>query len=377
VRLVVLFQARDVAKDQPGYHDGFLRLMQEGVVTEYHAIPYLSTAKDMGWPGLWTEARRQARAIEADAVFLQFFHEDSVTDPAAGIEGLRSLPSRPVVFSSMGDPFGRWARRIPSTYKTAARLSEVNFSTSMGYLASQLSASGAKNIVLMPNGVCQVRFSAALNRTDYDPIHDVVFVGNSIGARNPFSDFFWNERRRRDFVKQFSKHFGDRFAVYGRNWSGPSARGPIPYSEQHQVFRRSRVVAGGFPYAWCDYYTSDRVLIALASGIPFVDFAVPMVDQLFEDGRDWWLACTTEEMIAQCRRLLEKPDKDRPEIAAKTREMILQAHTQYHRCRQMIEIVREVRTARQTGRPAAMPALPFLRGDPLNEQSPAIVNWLG
>jgi hypothetical protein len=377
VRLVVLYQAEDVARDQPGYHDGFLRLVQEGVVTEYRGIPYLSAVPKMGWPGLWAEAQRHCRDIEADAVFLQFFHEESMPDPVSGIEGLRSLPSRPVVFSSVGDGFGRWGKRIPRTYKTAARLSDVNFLTSMGYLAAELGRSEVKNIVLMPNGVCQIRFGAALEPAAYTPVHDVVFVGNSLGAKNPFSDLFWGERRRREFVAAFSKYFGARFAVYGMNWSGRNAHGPIAYADQHAVYHRSRVIAGGVPFVWCDYYTSDRVFIALASGIPFVDFAVPMVDQLFQDGRDWWLASTTEEMIAACRRLLEKPDNERLEIAAKTREMILQAHTQYHRCSQMVEIVREIRFARQIGRPAVTPRLPFLRGDSLNRRFPAIVNWQG
>jgi hypothetical protein len=32
------------------------------------------------------------------------------------------------------------------------------------------------------------------------------------------------------------------------------------------------------------------VFIAVASGVPFVDYWVPGVERLLEPGRDWWLA---------------------------------------------------------------------------------------
>jgi glycosyltransferase involved in cell wall biosynthesis len=377
VRLVVLYQASDIGKHQPGYQDGFIRLKQEGVISAYRGIPYISVAQEMGWDGMWAEAERLAAEIQADAVFLQFFHDYRMNDPAPGIARIRALPSRPTIFSSVGDGFGRWGKRIPNTYKIAAMHSDVNFLTSMGYLAEELSRFGAKNIVLMPNGVCQLRFSAPLDRDHYAPVHDVVFIGNLSRTKNPLSDLFWNERHRRKLVGKLSTYYGAKFAVYGKNWTGPNAHGVIDYADQHSIIRRSRVVIGGYPYVWCDYYTSDRVLVALASGIPFVDFAVPMVDNLFEDGRDWWLAISTDEMIAKCNYLLERSDEERLNIAARTREMILQEQTQYHRCRQMMEIVASVRKDREAGLKPPPPTLKFLRMNSSNTNSPAVQNWVG
>jgi hypothetical protein len=73
MRVVVLYQAHDAARDQPGYYDGFERLVAEGELETHYAIPYYGIAEEHGWPALWDQAYVAARKIEADAIFLQFF----------------------------------------------------------------------------------------------------------------------------------------------------------------------------------------------------------------------------------------------------------------------------------------------------------------
>jgi hypothetical protein len=99
MRLLVLYQARDAVHDQPGYHDGFQRLVAEGVLGMHGAIAYYGIAESRGWSALWTEAHELAARIQADAIFLQFFH-GPIPDPSSGIRRLKELPSRPTVFHS-------------------------------------------------------------------------------------------------------------------------------------------------------------------------------------------------------------------------------------------------------------------------------------
>ena len=108
MRLLVLYQARDAARDQPGYYHGFERLVAERELEAHQAIPFQGTVEERGWPALWDEAHAAAQAIDADAVFLQFFHGPGwilPSDPSPGIERLRRLPSAPTVFTSLGDAF--------------------------------------------------------------------------------------------------------------------------------------------------------------------------------------------------------------------------------------------------------------------------------
>jgi spore maturation protein CgeB len=336
-------------------------------------------AEKHGWPALWDEAYAAARKIDADAVFLQFFH-GPIPDPTVGITRLKALPSRPVVFTSLGDPFGRWTKRVPRSYRISSKLAVVNFLTGMGYLARQLARQGAHNLVLMPNGCCQVRFSAMLDQTKYSPDFDVVFVGNGISVRNPLGHFFWTAQSRREFVMLFTKRYGRRFGLFGHGWAGnPSWQGPIPYDCQHSAHRRSRVVLGGMPNGYHDYYTSDRVFIAIASGIPFVDYTVAGVDLLLRPRTDWWLASDTQGMMRECDHLLSLSPEERLRLGGCAREHIFTFHTQYHRCREMVDIVRDLRAARARGTTATKPKLSFLRQE-TNRSSvypAAVVNWQG
>ena len=361
MRLLVLYQAQDAARDQPGYYDGFERLVAEGELEAHCALSYYGIAEERGWPTLWDQAYAAARKIEADAVFLQFFH-GAIPDPRPTIARLKRLSSKPIVFTSLGDPFGRWTKRIPRSYRLASKVADVNFLTGMGYLAKQLARQGTSNLVFMPNGCCQIRFSTALDQTKYSTEFDVAFVGSKISSRNPLSHFFWTARTRQNFVALLTKRYGRRFGLFGHGWEGnPSWQGAIPYDRQHTAQRRSAVVLGGMPNGYHDYYTSDRVLIAIASGIPFVDYCVSGVDLLFEPNKDWWLATDIPRMIKCCDHLLSLSQKERLELGSRAREKILTNHTQYHRCRDMLRIVRDLRAARLRRTTAEQPRLSFLR----------------
>jgi hypothetical protein len=378
MKLLVLYQANDAAADHPGFYEGFERLVVEGVLSAHAAIPFYGIAEERGWSGLWAEAERTARSMQADAVFLQFFH-GAMPDPTEGIQRLKNLPSRPALFTSLGDPYGRWTKRVPESFRVASALADVSFLTGMGYIARQLSSWGSRNLVLMPNGCCQVRFSSLLHSQADAPEFDVVFVGSRIRSRNPLSHFYWVARKREEFVKTFTKRYGHRFGLFGNGWDGnPAWQGPIPYAAQHEAYRRSAVALGGMPNAYHDYYTSDRPFIAIASGVPLVDYWVPGVDRILEPGRDWWLARSQTEMFSLCDQLLEMPSSDRVRLGEAAREQVLAHHTTYHRCKEMIEIVKSVQHEHLAGRRAAQPNLGFLSGASVEGPTPdAIVAWDG
>src|ERR1017187_2078685 len=229
MKLLVLYQARDAVQDQPGYHDGFQRLVAEGMLAMHEALPYYGVAESRGWSALWTEAYELAARIQADAIFLQFFH-GSIPDPFSGIQRLKELASRPTVFTSLGDPFGRVTKTVPKCFSAASALSDISFLTGIGYVGRQLIASGSKNLVLMPNGCCQVRFSSRRPGVLAPPEFDLAFVGSRIRSRNPLSHFYWVSRKRVDFVKAATKRYGKRFGLFGKGWEGnPSWQGPIAY----------------------------------------------------------------------------------------------------------------------------------------------------
>ena len=378
MRLLVLYQGKNSAENHPGYYCGFERLVSEGRLETHVPLGYLGEAEERGWDGFWDYAHQTAERMGADAVFLQFFHAD-MPNPEKGILRIKNLPNRPVVFSSLGDPFGRWTKRIPRSSKVASALSDVSFLTGMGYIAQQLAAAGGRNLVLMPLGCCQVRFAGAPPIRSGQPEFDLSFVGNRMNSRSPLNHFYWVARKRVEFVAALTQRYGRRFALFGKDWAGnPSWHGTIPYAKQHEAYQRSAVALGGMPNAYHDYYTSDRPFIASTSGVPLVDFWVRGVERILKPERDWWLARDLDEMFRVCDQLLDLSCDERHKLACEARRQVLASHTQYHRCAEMVEIVESLLAARRGGYLASAPQLKFLQPAQRAETCPpAIVQWRG
>ena len=378
MRLLVLYQAKNPEIDQPGYFEGFQRMVGEGRLSTHSGIGYFGVARERGWNALWDETYDTAKKMEADAIFLHFFHAE-MPDPTQGILKIKSLPNRPIVFTSLGDGFGRWTHRIPKSFRVASSLSDVSFLTGLGYQARQLAAWGSANLVLMPNGCCQVRFSSCHENANNEPEFHVAFIGSRIKSRNPAGHFFWTARKRVAFVDAMTRRFGKRFGLFGKGWEGyASWQGQIPYSQQHDAYRRSEIALGGTPNASHDFYTSDRVFIAAASGVPLVDFWVPGVERILMPGRDWWLGRDSDEMLGLAERLLEKPREERVALGREARRQVLEHHTQYNRCVEMIAIVQDLRSARLKHVRAPEPKLEFLlKTIPGHPSLDAVLNWRG
>lgn len=375
MRLLFLMQGLTV-EDHPGYGDALRRLLAEGVLTDCVVFPYHGVAEKVGWDGVWREMLSTARDMAADAVFLQYFH-GPIPDPADFIAALRDLPSRPVIAVSSGDPFGRLIDRPPKSFRSAARHADVTFVTETGGLARDLARSGAR-VALMPNGYCQARFDRPFDAAAERPEYDVAFIGNLHRIRNPASRLFRTARKRRQQAMALQQRYGQGFALFGSGWDGwPSARGPISYDQQHAVCRKARVVVGPFPNGGMDYYMSDRSVITIRSGVPFIDAWVPRVDRIFATGRHWFLYRDCREMLALCDRVLAWNDDERQAFGRRAAEEIAAGHSQYHRMREMVAILRELRRDLVAGRRPLPPRFEyFLPGiDPQMEVGFATAGW--
>lgn len=375
MRLLFLIQGHKV-EDHIGFHDGCLRLLAEGHLHAYRPLPYFGTAATHGWDGCWEQALRLAREIDANAVFLQHYH-GAVPNPTKFIKAVRALPSRPLVAVSSGDSFG-YPFCTPHSLRRAASAADITFVTEAGGYARALARHGARRVVLMPTGCCQVRFSRPLDRAAWAPDSDLVFVGNLLSVRNPFRYALPAARRRHALVDALWRRYGKRLAVYGHGWDHlPSARGPIAYGQQHDAMRRSRVVVGGYPGGYHDYYMSDRVPTAISSGIPFIDYHIPRVDRIFRDGEHWFLHRDAAGLLALCDRLLDWSDAERLSFGQRAATMILDHHTHYHKMRDMVKIMADLAAALAAGRTPALPHLDFFlpEVDQVGEARHAVVNW--
>jgi len=368
MRFLFLIQGR-TTDDQPGYHDGCLRLLQENRISAYDYFCYYDGSDNLtgkGWSEQWSRLERKAKDFSPDLVLLQFFH--GPMDNVSGLMArLRVLPSGPTIASSCGDPFapGLLDHGFPRSFIESSSLADMSFFSQMGRSAKAAEKWGARNLLLWPHGNCQKRFPNDFDAVTWKPEFDVVFVGNHTSVRNPFSSLGRGSKKRAALVDALTRRYGKRLGLFGRGWNGnPAWQGPIPYHDQVKAFRRGRVVFGGYPHASDDYYLSDRPFIAMGSGIPLIDYRVPKVDELFLEERDWYLFSDSNELMAQCDKVLKSDCAEVMRKAEKAAALVHQKHTQYHRMKFAIETMTALRMARLQKREFHVPEIEFLLPGP-------------
>jgi len=350
MKLLSLLQGHRV-EDQIGFHESGIRLMREGWLEDYQAIPFLAADRLPPENPTYELILESARKIVPDFIFFQHFHFYKIPDPTRLIAQLRRVVPQAVIFVSSGDSFGRWTRRLPESLVQASRAADLTFLSGMGYVADILARKGGRNISLMPHGFCPVRFP---EKTSLFPKPaadwEVVCVASNYRVRNPFSYLYQRKLARIREVQKLWRRYGKRFALFGKGWEGfPGWRGPLPYENQGETFRSSKVVVGGHPGGGMDYYLSDREFIAMASGTPFVEYWTPRINTIFQDENHWYLYRDEAEMIQKIDRILENSAGTFNSMAKSTEAYVRAKHSNYHRLKEMLRIAQEFSAARAAG----------------------------
>lgn len=236
------------------------------------------------------DLRDAVRRFDPDLLFMQ--HVGATGLGAADFAAITG-PRRRFVYQE-ADPYTRWLHPLPRASAAAGRAADVVFTVGAGTFAANFRRAGARRIEWTPSAFDPARIEVQSAHTDRDV--DVVMIANRSVARVrqlPSA----GERVR--FVKAAEEALGHRFALYGRDWTGPCARGPVPYSEQTRVLRTGWMSATWDHFAREPCYFSDRLAIALASGSIFATTLHPGYAAIFPSGatQDFLVTALTPERL--------------------------------------------------------------------------------
>lgn len=345
MKVLFLSQGRNV-EDHPGWEWSLKKLKEEGFIEDYLNIPWQGYGETCGWNAFYQHVVDIAKAGKFDVVYFHYFHRKDVSSPARCIKILKELPSKPIVITSAGDGFSDdWhSPDYPRCFKIASTCADITFSTQMGKAADKMMRWGAKCIVYVPNSLCPARFT---NHSINPLVHKFDFDVVMVGSRNygkwyhPFSRNFKMAKIRVQIVKALCKHFGQRFGLFGRGWDGlVSNQGPAPFNDQQKYFQRGRVLVGGNPYSFSDYYSSNRVFFEIASGVPTVELRVNRLDRVLRDGDQIYFADDIDDIITKCEELLKQDPVELYAKAARAAKEVVERHTQYHRMKFKLDTVK-------------------------------------
>src|SRR5690606_9740122 len=102
---VVLILQGDSEEAHPGIIDGYKRLRANGQVSEISVFPVFGPEGLSKGETFWKAVIERSREQEATLVVLQYYHAPILPDPRPAMRKLRILPSRPLLVSTLGDPF--------------------------------------------------------------------------------------------------------------------------------------------------------------------------------------------------------------------------------------------------------------------------------
>jgi hypothetical protein len=207
------------------------------------------------------------------------------------------------------DPYLGPLHPLPFASRAVAKFSDVVFTIGSGAFIRNFTRLGVKDVRYVPWCFEPDRVGAFEEVAISKKSHDVVVIAH---RNNPRWRGLPNWRERIRFVELLQERFGDRLAIYGRNWTGVGAKGLADFHTQSETIKTGWITANWDHFASEPKYFSNRLPISLASGSVHATTRHPGYDELFpEDTRDFLLLGTSpEHLVAGISEKLQKSSKD-------------------------------------------------------------------
>lgn len=322
--------------DQIGPHDCFRKMVLDNTLSDYQSFSFLVEYRHMGSYKLVLD--KLISIIEQtrpDIILWQ--HIGNFIIPIDLIESIqRIIGYRPVIGYHEGDVYDRITKPLPKNVLNFASRSDVVFLVGLGQYADMFIKAGCKQVVYTPSCADEVRFGKPWAPTSKRK-YDVIMIGNNVKSKIPFKNMP-GSKSRVNIVKRLEKLLGSRFGVFGHGWEGlASAHGPIPYDKQEELLRESWLSIGMDHFNTIPYYFSDRLPIALLSGVAHVCSRQPSLETLFQDGEHLIFFDCVEEAVDRIKILLAKPKEELIKIGLNGQKLVRMHHTTETRYRFIID----------------------------------------
>lgn len=329
--------------DQVGPRRAFERFHAVGDPSAYLAYSYLMRAKQLGnHRAALDELFNTAREFAPDVIFVQHMTDGYPVDRAY-LQQLKTLPSRPRLVLWEGDAFGRHIKTPGATLRAVMAESDITFLVGLGYLADAARAAGATRVRLAPHSYDSERFDLPWQPPRQRPL-DAVMIANLHRIKRIPGLYLPGGRQRKLLAKAFHQRLGERFAVYGggAGWSNePYARGPIAFHQQSDMIRSAWMSVAWDHFDDLPMYSSDRLPISLACGVPHLTNYQPGYEQVFGGIPGLYWFHTPKEAADIALYLLSMPVDRRIELGMAAAEQMRQRFHADKIYGDMLQIIKE------------------------------------
>ena len=281
---------------QMGARVALKRLQELGILSELEIFSFLQRPPTTALAEILSLAQR----LEPDVILFTKIDKFPVT--ASWFDALKAVRSTPLIAYYDADIYGRVFKRFTPQMAIMSRYADEVFLCGLGSNAQLFESNGAKSISLCPHSASLRQFGSDWTPTP-DRKFDVVLIGNRIQSRlGLLNHVRWGRMPgafdREALVRRLGSVFGKRFAVFGRGWDGfPGNHGTVPFDRQLEILRSSWISVGYEHFPGTPFYFSDRLPIALLSGVAHAVHFHPGYDILFGNGCELLWADSPEQLV--------------------------------------------------------------------------------
>jgi len=201
------------------------------------------------------------------------------------LQQLKRIPSSPKLVLYEEDPYGHFVKRLNATISAVLAESDMCFLGGTGYLAELAYKAGAKFVRYAPHSYDSRRFGTPWQPTLSRKADAVMIANLPCLKRIPWL-FMPGGRSRKIAAQALYKQLGERFVLYGagQGWQGePYCKGRIAFDKQGEAIRDAWMSVNWGQFDKIAMYSSDRLPISLACGVPHITNYQPGYEQVFND----------------------------------------------------------------------------------------------
>jgi hypothetical protein len=246
------------------------------------------------------------RAFQPGIIFWQ--HPENFPVTPELVRALRQCGSSPLIVYHEADPFDRLYKPIREAQRVLYTNSDVFLHVALG-LGRKLweEIEPHRHFYYSPNCVDMERFTAPIVPQDVGSVYDAVMFGSIARSfksviKQPGAKF------RVELARKMARTFGNRFASFGAGWpTGTNCRGKWPHELQTSMIQKARMSVIWDLYKDHTFYFSDRLPIALASGLPFITSHHRGYEVLFSDVPSLFYGSSVDDLVDIAKYLHSLP----------------------------------------------------------------------
>lgn len=285
-------------------HQTLKELVEDNILSGYKVYPFLARLRG-GCSDATIEEEILNLAITYQPEYILWHHTSSLKISQETISKLRKLESNPAIGYRDGDIYHNFYDPIPRPVINLAKLCDVVFWPGYSGVVKKLQRTGSADVRYVPTATDSFRFGA--DRSE-EIKYDVIMIGNITRSRIPFKTFPGSILRLK-IADYFYKKLGSKFAVYGNGWNGPYAKGPVAMDQQHKANQSGRIAIGTHNLP-AHYYFSNRLPIALTSGVPIIYKYQKGMEHIFREVDYPYFFNSIEEAWTKTEKLLDLPQEE-------------------------------------------------------------------